>query len=64
MVGREKKNVQSQRDTKDYTWQVANNCAWLECEVRVSDALLFKKDGNRRWGERQGQTKDGGTSEH
>lgn len=37
--------------------------AWLECEVKASDAVLLKKDGNRNWGERQGQTKNGGTLE-
>lgn len=42
VVGKEK-HVQSQRDMKDSIWEVVDNCAWLECEVRASDAMLFKK---------------------
>ena len=39
-------------------------CTRLECEVKASDAVLLKKDGNRNWGERKGQAKNGGTLEH
>lgn len=49
IVGREK-NVQSQRDMKNYIWEVANNCVWLECEGRASHSVLLKKDGSRSWG--------------
>lgn len=54
VAGREK-NVQSQRDMKDYIWEVVNYCVWLECGVRASHALLLK-DRRRSWGERQGQS--------
>lgn len=27
---------------KDSIWEV-NNCAWLECEVRASDALFLRR---------------------
>lgn len=49
IVGREK-NVQSQRDMKNYIWEVANNYVWLECEGRASHSVLLKKDGSRSWG--------------
>lgn len=60
-LAEKKKMFKSHRDTKSTfeKWE----CAWLECEVKVSDAVLLKEDGNRNWGERQGQTKNGGTLE-
>lgn len=35
---------------KNYIWEVANNCVWLECEGRASHSVLLKKDGSRSWG--------------
>lgn len=35
---------------KDYIWEVVNNCAWLECEVKASNSVLLNKDGIRRLG--------------
>lgn len=58
----EKKKCSKATETQKTTfgkWE----CAWLECEVKALDAVLLKKDGNRNWGERQGQTKNGDTLE-
>lgn len=49
VVGREK-TVQSQRDMKNYIWEVVNNCVWLECEVRASHSVLLKEVWSRCWG--------------
>lgn len=63
MVVREK--ICSKPEThKDYIWEVVNNCAWLECEVKASYAVLLNKDGTRRWRERQNQTENDGIVEH
>lgn len=53
----------SHRDTEDYIWEVGVH-GWSVSKVKAAlDAVLLKKDGNRNWGERQGQTKNGDTLE-
>lgn len=50
MVVREKKKCSKPERHKNYIWEVVNNCAWLECEVKASYTVLLKKNGTRRWG--------------